>query len=282
MAAPDLSGLIQVGYAILATTVSKATSKILVQLGDMRGATDTDNAEWWQHIGFASRPSKAVKDKSAAQGVVVKGGDRDTCIASQDARGVELYGNLQDGETCVYAAGPDGTAQGRALFKGDGSVTLYTTADNTPDGLSVYFRVAPDGFEFVAPWGTLKFDGTGLHVLHASGASIDLGGLYNIPGFDQPPLNTLTSYVTLQAGTINSKSSAQSFGVGTPTPLAGSVAVLQAIAGLQAQIAALAAVIDAKPPGSLPLVVAAAPAIATAAESVAAATLLIPATTSST
>lgn len=145
MAAPDLSGLIQSGYAILATSVSKVTKRITAQLGDVRGATDTDNADWMQHVGFASRPPKVASGKAAAWAVVVRGGDRDTCIASQDTRGLDLYGNLADGETCVYAAGADGLGQARALFKANGSIALYTTKGNAVGGTGMGVFVNPDG-----------------------------------------------------------------------------------------------------------------------------------------
>jgi hypothetical protein len=140
MAAPDLSGLIHFGYNVLRTTVADKTKKILAQLGDVGGpnsddpaSTDSDNADWVQHVGFASRPSKAVPP-DAAQVVVIRGGDRDTCIASQDLRGLELYGQLKEGESCVYAPGEAGKGQARALFKADGSIHLYTRKGNTESG----------------------------------------------------------------------------------------------------------------------------------------------------
>jgi phage gp45-like len=132
--AKGVQGLIKIGQAILSTTIEAATNKILVQLGDVRGGTDSDNAEQIQHVGFVSRPSKAQKGKAAAYAVVVEGGDRDVVIGSIDQRGLELYGSLKEGEAAVYAAGEDGTGQARILLKADGGVHIYSRKGNSPTG----------------------------------------------------------------------------------------------------------------------------------------------------
>lgn len=146
MAAPDLRGLIHVGYDILTTTVNTVTHKILAQLGDVfKEETDTDNAEWWQHVGFASRPPKPEAGKKAAQAVCIRTGDHDVVIASQDLRGLDLYGALDFGETCLYAPGTTGTGQARVLLKKDGSVNIFTKSDNDSGGDGMGIFVAVDG-----------------------------------------------------------------------------------------------------------------------------------------
>lgn len=213
---------------VLRTSVSAKTSRILAQIGSVAGRTvDGVNAEWWQHVGFRSRPGKPVAGKESARAVVVRRGNVDAVIASEDDRGTELEGNLKEGETIVYAGGEDGTAQGRVIIKQDGSVTMFTTADNTGAGQSVYFRAAPDGFMWVAPWGTLRFDALGFHLLHASGASINLGGIAGLPA----PLDTLGSYIKLQAGSV----SASSMG----SAIADATSTATAIAALQTQVSLL-------------------------------------------
>jgi hypothetical protein len=142
MGAPDLRSLVHVGYDVLTTTVSAVTKKIRAQLGDVHHqTTDTDNAEWWQHIGFASRPPKPVAGKQAAQVVAVRAADHDICIASQDLRGLDLYGSLDHGETCVYAPGENGTGQARALFKKNGSISLYTRVGNSSSGAGMIVQL---------------------------------------------------------------------------------------------------------------------------------------------
>jgi hypothetical protein len=153
---PSLSGLVQVGIDILATTIVSATKKILAQTGQVdKEATDSNGVEWIQHVGFASRPAKPEAGKKAAQGVVMQTSGRDVCIASQDLRGLDLYGTLSHGETAVYAAGEDGTAQGRMLIKGDGSVHLYTREGNTSDGtgMTVQLDAANGAIRILNPSG---------------------------------------------------------------------------------------------------------------------------------
>lgn len=234
---------IQVGMDVLATIVT-AGNKILAKLGDVRGATDSEAAEWWQHVGFTSRPSLAVKDsQTAAKCVLVQAGDRDVCIGSQDARGIELYGLLKEGETCVYAAGPDGLSQGRTLYKADGSITNFTKEGNDKRGDSIFSRTGtgtdsrgmPDGFTWSGPWGTMRFDATGFHITHVSGACFDLGGIDGMP----PPLDQIGSYVKIKAATVNVESSAFSHGVGVVDPLSKSTPTNAALAALQTQIVAL-------------------------------------------
>ena len=142
MRPPSISGLVHVGLDILTTVVNTATKRILAQTGDVvRDATDTDGVEWWQHVGFASRPPKPQAGKQAAQAVVLKSSDRDVAIGSVDQRGLDLYGNLDHGESCLYAAGVDGTAQARVLLKKDGSISLYTRKGNTSSGAGMIVQV---------------------------------------------------------------------------------------------------------------------------------------------
>lgn len=144
----DLSDLFQVGVDILRTTVSAATKRILAQTGSITGGNgppDRDNVEWWQHVGFASRPPKAQAGKKACQAIVVRQGGTDFAIASQDPRGLELYGALSDGETCVFAPGEDGTGQARILLKKDGSINLYTRKGNTSGGTGMLMQLDASG-----------------------------------------------------------------------------------------------------------------------------------------
>jgi hypothetical protein len=287
----SLSGLVHVGLDILASSLNEATNRILVQTGDVvRNTTDSDGVEWWQHVGFVSRPPKPDAGKQAAQGVILKTSGRDVAIASVDQRGLALYGNLRDGETALYAAGADGLGQARVVLKDDGSINIYTTETNTEEGQAVFFRVATDAFEFVAPWGTLKFNATGLHVNTQAGAQFNMGGIYGLPA----PLDEIASYVTMQAGTFNVTSSVSSFGIAGQTPLADAYQVMAAIAALQAQLtvmseawAALGALSGtvtgaAVAPIAAPVATAAIAGEATITAATTPATSLIPKTTSST
>lgn len=142
MSALDLGGLIQTGFDIMKTTVDAVTKKITAQLGSVVGnSVDSEGAELWQQVGFASRPSKPQAGKTAAQACVVKMGDHDIIIATQDLRGLELYGALADGETCVYAPGEDGEGQARVLLKADGSITMFSKQGNSPSGVGMMIQL---------------------------------------------------------------------------------------------------------------------------------------------
>jgi len=202
MAGIDLAGLIKVGVDILRTTVSKLTKKIVAQLGSVEEeTTDADNAEWWQHVGFASRPPKPDPKKKAAQAITIATGDHDVIIASQDTRGLELYGNLADGETCIYAPGEDGNAQARILLKKNGGMHLFTKEGNSKDGKGIVFSIRSDGSvdlvtskgvalmlgtdasaKLFTPTGSFEINASGAMKLAAtgklslSGASVAIGG----------------------------------------------------------------------------------------------------------
>ncbi len=203
MSSPDLHGIFQVGADVIKTSTDPVTSKIVVQLGSVVGeVVDSDNAEWWQHVGFASRPSKAVAGKSSAQAFVVKRSDHDAVIASQDVRGLSIYGNLADGETCVYGPGGDGNSQGRLLCKDDGSVTLYTTDSNTSTGNPVSLRISPsNGMEFTCQWGGFRFDQTGFHLWTQAGPRIDMGGI-SVPGVPDAVTGAFAGYAKITAPTV--------------------------------------------------------------------------------
>lgn len=224
----SLSGLVHVGLDLMSMALSKLTGKILLQTGDVaRNVSDIDGVESWQHVGWASTPSKPDAGKAAAQGVILKTSDRDICIASQDLRCFDLYGNLDYGEFCAFAGGEDGKAQGRVIGKKDGSVTRFTTDTNTAAGKSVYDRVKPDGFDWVAPWGSIRFDRSGFHVVHESGAEFHLGGIYGLPA----PLDQLTTYCKIVAASVRLQSAG--------APVADATAQAAINAAVQVQIAAL-------------------------------------------
>jgi hypothetical protein len=109
------------GADVLGTTQNEQGT-ILAQTGDVVGEeAHSDGAEWWQHVGFASRPAKAKAGESACQVVTLEQGSNDVCIASRDIRGASLYGTLGEGETCVYAGGPDNAGDCKITLKNDGS-----------------------------------------------------------------------------------------------------------------------------------------------------------------
>jgi len=111
------------GADILGTTQNEQGT-ILVQTGDVVGEeTHSSDAEWWQAVGFASRPAKAKPGESACQTVTLEQGSNDVCIASRDIRGAGLYGRLGEGETCVYAGGPNNSGTCKVTLRNAGAAT---------------------------------------------------------------------------------------------------------------------------------------------------------------
>lgn len=220
MAAPSLREAFQVGVSILNTVVDKVTGTILAITGDARApVTDSSEAEWWQHIGFASRPSNPTPANTEAQGIcgeslTQRRGDRDICYASRDIRGQMLSGNLGPGETIIYAGGKLGTSQGRLLMKDDGSVTLFTTDSNTATGNPVAFRISPTGgLEFTSQWGSMVLDQTGFHVKTKAGPRLDMGGI-TIPGVPSAVTGAFTGYANLTAPSVQLAGANVTLGMG--------------------------------------------------------------------
>jgi hypothetical protein len=199
MSVPNLSSLFQIGVDLLRTTVDKVTNSITAQLGDVTTSSVYSNgAEWWQQIGFASRPSQPKAGQSAAQGITIRSSDQDICIASKDVRSQAIYGNLNDGETCLYAGGSDGNAQGRILIKQDGSINLVTTSDNTDKGKSVMLRVAPDEILMSNQFGAFVINKNGIQLRTTAGAIINLADL----NASQTSAAIVANQVVVQGGSI--------------------------------------------------------------------------------
>lgn len=178
MASKNTFGLFTIA-GVLKSTLADKTKKVLLQLGDFNGEgnVDQDKVSWWQTFGFASRPAKADKGKDAAQVFVVRAGNEEYAIAGQDPRDLAIYGNLAEGETCVYATGEDGDAQGRILLKKDGSITAYTRQGNTSSGAGMMMQLdaANGAIRLVSPHGHgLIIDEDGVKIF-TSAASITLG-----------------------------------------------------------------------------------------------------------
>jgi len=219
MAAPSLREAFQVGVSILNTVVDKVTGTIMALTGDARAAvSEASEAEWWQQIGFASRPSNPTPTNTEAQGIcgetlVMRRGDRDICFASRDIRGQLLSGNLGPGETILYAGGATGTGQARVVLKSNGVVGLMTTDSNTAGGNAVALTLGPTSLNFTAPWGSIRFDASGIHLLTAAGPRLDFGGI-SIPGIPSSVSGPLTGYFNVTSPVITLNGSIVNLGPG--------------------------------------------------------------------
>lgn len=170
-----------IGINVLKTTVDTTTKTILAQLGDVIGSdVEGDNAEWWQHVGFSSRPSNPVAGVSAAEAIGIRASDRDLCFGSRDLRSQGIYGSLSDGETCVWAGGSDGAAQGRILLKANGNVSVYTAQGNVAGGPSVTMQANADGsINLASQYGAIQISNAGIKLMfgNSSGIQCDANGV---------------------------------------------------------------------------------------------------------
>lgn len=146
MPVEQLSDIYDPGTDILGSS-QDSRGVILVQTGDVvTGNVECDNAEWWQPVGFASRPAKAEKGSKACQTVVLTGGSTDVCLGQRDAR-CSLPAGLGEGCTALYAGGPNNTGTGQIRLSDDGStatISLQLRDGNTENGTLVEIQVKSD------------------------------------------------------------------------------------------------------------------------------------------
>ncbi len=174
------SYLFDVGKDVLNTVLNPTTKVIQAQIGDSTsGSVTSNNAEWWQHTGFASRPTTPTKGNSSCQVIALKRSDHDIIIATRDTRGTSIYGNLKDGETCIYAS----QGQARTLYKANGAIIHYTTSDNTAGGTSVSAYIGPDAIRLTNQFGGLSIDSSGITLSTGQAAvTLSVAGIAKLLG----------------------------------------------------------------------------------------------------
>lgn len=178
------------------------------------GELITSNALLFQPSGLISIPLGpgsidssgnfvgANTSKEAAQAVAYVRNDQWIVLGTRDTRTQFTPGNLQPGETAVFATG----SPAQTIHKLDGSITMATIAasDNTSQ---VYLSVSPTALTFMAPWGRMVFDATGFHIATVSGAQFDLASIAGPPG-----LSSLSSFCNINAGIVSIPSSTVNLG----------------------------------------------------------------------
>lgn len=212
MSDSNSADIFNIGASVMGSTVNEANNTVSLTTGDaVIGEVTGPKTQCWQQFGFASRPAMAAPGLGSAQTINIIRPNGDIAIAGRDLRDQSIYGNLSNGDTCVYGTGAAGLGQARVYVNGNnGSITLYTTGDgpdggmaNTDSGVGVYLRVAPDRLSFMAPWGKLVFDASGFHVQTLTGAAFNLSNV-NLPapigGFNSARITA--SSITLDAPNV--------------------------------------------------------------------------------
>jgi hypothetical protein len=236
--------------------------------------------ELHHQLGFLSRPPDPTvgADGEIAFGanvLIAEDGEERHAWLAADPRLIPKLPSLQPGDALMY-----GSAGNFVRCHADGRVSLFTTDDGTVNGKTVAFQVMPDGFLMSGPWGSLKFDASGFHVQHISGAEIHAGAIGGLP----PPLDQLGSYVKLHAALMQTEASIVTSGDAT-TPgdaLTKSTPLLAALASLATAATDLATMlptlVSGGGPVTAPTLVATAAAFTALASAIGAATPLIPST----
>lgn len=230
MPATGLNSIFDIGADILGSARNEKNGSISVQIGDaVGGEVRCDNASWWQHVGFASRPASAESGKPSAQVIAIEQGDRDICFASRDTRGQSIYGSLDSGESCVYAAGPNNIGTGRILLKDDGSISTITTLTqkgNTTSGNPILIQLSSEGKI------TLTNEDKGAIVMDQDGIQMATPGKINLGAGGAVAL--IGSTMALNAGSVT-------LGANASEPIMLSTQLLAWIAQANIAFAAIAA-----------------------------------------
>lgn len=190
----------------LTTSINSKNGAISAQLGDSTNSeVVSDEAEWIQHVGFASRPAKAVAGQPSCQVLTIETTGRDVCYASRDLRGTTAYGALDDGETCIFANGPNGGGTGLVILTNDGNrnadVEMSVRRGDVSSGGKVRVNVSSDG-KVTIETGTASIvvDAvTGAATITAT--SVALGGAGGLPVVVDG--GTLQAWITTVATGLN-------------------------------------------------------------------------------
>ena len=178
-----------------------SSGDVLPRLAGVPAVTDETGQAW-----PASEIARALCDCSLTRAVI--GAESETLDLGRDSRLFKRRHWL-----ALYAAGVDGNSQGRIVIKDNGAISLYTTDTNKKDGTAVFLRIAPDGFEFVAPWGSLKFDATGFFVKTKTGERIEMGPI-QIPGIPAELTSVFGGYCKITAPMVKVNSGSIYLGAG--------------------------------------------------------------------
>ncbi len=161
-------------------------------------------------------------------------------IIKRLARDPKWIPNRKPGEKVIV-----GPRESFIRFKEDGTIFACCKSGTDPDtARPVQFELGPDGFRVDHPYGRLRCDKYGFELQHNSGAKIS-GGSCAVPA----PLDTLGSFLNLEAAMVRVKSPVVSIGAAASSdntlkaiPVLGTLDAMQtAIAACTEAIAAVVA-----------------------------------------
>lgn len=192
-------GVFEIAH-VLNARADTTTGMVTYQTGDVHSGEVYDDAVVaMQAHGLISMPAPPAPGLSAPEAIVLKTGGSDIAIAGRSVRSGEIAGLVKMGESCVFADG----SRASTLYKLDGSITNYTTHDNSVAGRSVYTSTSPDGFDCSTPWARFTVGSLGVHA-HcvrsdgSSGAYFDFGSVAGLPA----PFDSMGTYLAMGANLV--------------------------------------------------------------------------------
>lgn len=210
----------------------------ITALPDTNGDTSSFGAiEAYHPYGFAGRPDDL--DANGACNAFFETDERKCySIFLNDGRAQALLPEVLPGESFQYGAFGNFVRCHR-----DGRVSLFTSDDGTVNGRTIALTLGPQFMTFNAPWGNFRFDATGFHLLHISGARIDLGACGGLPA----PLSALAAYAKISAPLVHIEGSAVNIGsaTGIAAPVAKGDLVVITLAEISAALVAIGAALTA-------------------------------------
>jgi hypothetical protein len=107
----------------------------------------------------------------------------------------------------------------------------------------VYLQVKGDWFNLLGPFGKITYGANGFHLLHHTGARIDLGGIGGLPA----PLDELGTYATISAAILKLQGTAIVLGpdTGVAEPAAKAIALQTVLVAIGAALTATASALSA-------------------------------------
>lgn len=157
-------------------------------------------------------------------------------LLTQVKRDPKWIPNRKSGEQVFF--GPNDSFY---RIKEDGTHYLFAKAGDGEDAKPVFVKIGRDGFEVRHPHGRMRADKLGFEMAHSSGAAVAGGALSGLP----PPLDVLSSFLSLKAAMVNVEAAAVKLGTGPSDNVMKSIPTLATLTAIQATFDALATYLTA-------------------------------------
>lgn len=158
-------------------------------------------------FGFISRPPDPAVDANGeptegCKAAVAYDGDEGFVLPLTHQVTIAQLPQLQKGDAQIYS-----TSGAFHRVGADATIKSMTTDTGVPAGRTIYDELGPTGWELVTPWCRIQAGELGVHIVHSSGARLDLGAM-SAPGVPA----SIASMASLSAGMVEINGSLVSIG----------------------------------------------------------------------